>query len=151
MEAVTQAHVPFSQHWLFFSYGSEWISDQRPAGFTQLESWVHAPKYGSMLPDTCWSNYCTTTIVIKSIVTDLSASDKIQALPCCERVNSLTAITLRCMLDVQGPVNSYPDKLLGALPWPQIVCICICMSGCDWGSKGSGQLQGYMPLRDKAA
>lgn len=76
---------------------------------------------------------------------------KIQALPGWERVNSQNAITLWCMLDVQGPVNSYPDKLLGALPSPKIVCICICMSGCDWGSKRSGHLQGYMPLRDKAA
>lgn len=33
-----QARVPFLQHWLFFSSGSEWISDQRPAGFSQLES-----------------------------------------------------------------------------------------------------------------
>lgn len=40
--AGLQARVPFSQHWLFFSYGSEWISDQRPAGFTQLESRAHS-------------------------------------------------------------------------------------------------------------
>lgn len=38
-----QARVPFSQHWLFFSSGSEWISDQRPAGFTQLDSRAPIP------------------------------------------------------------------------------------------------------------
>lgn len=42
-EAVTQARVPFSQHWLFFSSGSEWISDQSPAGFTQLDSRAPIP------------------------------------------------------------------------------------------------------------
>lgn len=41
--SCNQARVPFSQHWLFFSYGSEWICDQRPAGSPQLESQTQSP------------------------------------------------------------------------------------------------------------
>lgn len=60
--------------------------------------------------------------------------DKIRALSACETVNSHNAITLWCILDVQGPVNSCPDKLLGSLPSLQIVCICTVYLGGtgDW-------------------
>lgn len=63
--------------------------------------------------------------------------DKIRALSACERVNAHNAITLWCILDVQGPVNSCPDKLLGSLPSANCVYM-YSISGWNWGLRESG-------------
>lgn len=76
------------------------------------------------------------------LCSDFTAS-MIHVLPGYERVNCFNVIWLWCILDVQGPMNSWPDKLSGALPCLQIVCVCVQL-GIE---RERGQPQGYMPLK----
>lgn len=61
------------------------------------------------------------------------------------RVNPLKVISLRFISDVQGPMNSCPDKPPSVLPSLQTACM---LQGAE-GWRGHGQIQGHTLLTGK--